>query len=129
VRQLLIALDLCYHGRPYYRTLVGLTDEQGVVELTGDALREEYREAQREFPMDYKLAIRDCDPEAIIILRGGPQFEGRRKRALQAPMIREPYQSWWAAAQNTAVAPAEARCTFDGAIVDIRVPVQRAGTT
>ena len=127
VRQLLVGLNIRHRGRTYYGTILGLTDEHGALEVTGHMLRDDYCDSQHDFPMDYKLAIAECDPEAIVGLGGGREFEAHRSLALQSPLVREPFRSWWAVAQNNGVAATETAIVLNGTVVEAQLFARRVG--
>jgi hypothetical protein len=127
VSELLVSLLIRYQGRTYYSTLLGLTDAAGRLEVSGDVIARDYRESQRQFPMDYRLTIAQCDPTAVVGIGGGPDFSARRTAALESAMISEPYRRWWAAARDEEVAADQTAITLDGAAAEARLTARRVG--
>ena len=124
---LLIGLVLRHHNRDYYATLLGLTNGQGILRVTGGLLEEQYNEDQRLFPMDYKLRLDECNAVAIVSLAGGRDFSERRANALKSPVLAPSARAWWAEAQNDGLAADEAAVTLDGASTAVELTARRIG--
>lgn len=127
VNDLLVGLQFRHSGRTYYSTLLGLTNGAGELEVSGAALARDYRLSQQEFPMDYRLKLEQCDDTAIVGIGGGADFEARRALALAAPLLREPYRSWWAAAHDEEVAADQTAVALDGTSKQACLTARRVG--
>jgi hypothetical protein len=124
---LLIGLVLRHNHRDYYATLLGLTDDQGMLRVAGALVEQQYKEDQGLFPMDYKLKLAQCDPAAIVSLAGGRDFEERRANALRSPLLAPTARSWWADAQNEGLAADEAALTLGGSQATVQLTARRIG--
>src|SRR5689334_9591468 len=84
---LLLVINFELNGRYYYGSLLGLTDHNGRVRISGDELLARYHESQLQFPMDYKVALVDCDSAVTIRLIGGSTFTGQQDAALGSGLL------------------------------------------
>lgn len=114
VERLLVGLRVRHNLRTYYSTLLGLTDAQGRLHVTGDQLAADYAENQGLFPMDYRLPAEEWDTSAIIDLAGGDAFEQSRAAALSAPLVHERFREMWRDARNTGIASQETVVSLHG---------------
>ena len=127
VSQLLVGLRVRHRLRTYYSTLLGLTDANGQLAVTGEELAADYAESQKDFPMDYKLPMAEWDPSIIVDLAGGAEFEQSRATALAAPLLDDRYRRMWTAARNTAVASQVVAVPLDGGEAAIALTARRPG--
>lgn len=104
VADVAVHLDVRWHGRYYFGHLLGLTDERGQVEERRPALDAIFRQAQRDFPMDYKVPLADCDAVVGVGVRGGTEFETARQAAAGSSLVLPECRAIWARARNAEVA-------------------------
>jgi hypothetical protein len=127
VSQLLVRLRIRHELRTYYSTLLGLTDANGELTVTGEQLAADYVESQKDFPMDYKLPTTAWDANILIDLAGGDGFELSRANALGAPLLGDRFRRMWAAARNTDVASQVVAVPLDGGDAIVGFTARRPG--
>ena len=124
---LLVGLVLRHNHRDYYATLLGLTDRQGILRVSGSEIEQQYHQDQHLFPMDYKLTLEQCDPVATVGLAGGREFEERRANALRSALLATECRSWWEEARNEELAADETAVTLDGSRAEVQLTARRVG--
>jgi len=97
-REVLVALDFQWHGRFYYSHPFGLSDDQGQVRVSGEDILATFRSEQVQFPMDLKVPLLECDPEAIVRVMGGAAFLDHR-RGLMPGWVKPEWIARWNQAQ------------------------------
>ena len=117
----LVWLTLRIQGRDYYSTNIGLTDAQGRVAITGSALEDMFRQDQRVFPMDYKVALQNCDNEVAIGVDGGHAFSENQGAALRSALTSPEAKRLWSLARN-----AQLRSAKTLVVVDVSAPTLMA---
>jgi hypothetical protein len=100
---LLVSLQLYWHGSYYYGDLIGLTDEFGNARITRDRILRDFDEDQRLFPMDYKVPIDQIDPVAGILVRGHSDFVAARSALEANPLVASDVRAAYMRARNEAV--------------------------
>jgi hypothetical protein len=125
---ILVAFRLLVHGQVYYADLMGLTDQDGNVALTGEQLERQFRDNQEAFPMDSRIPLGDCDPTLRIVVPGGAEFEEMRRQAVDtrwvAPHMRAMYERALNAQWNTTAQQADMSVPGTDAL-HIAVPLVR----
>jgi len=113
VSGILIAMDLRYRGRYYYGTIVGCTNAAGHARLSYAALEAAFAADQRLSPMDYRIPLDQCDPDAVILVEGGPEFVKQRAAAVTSPLVDPEICRLWEAASNEKIDPARTIVMLD----------------
>lgn len=127
VERLLVGLRVRHQLRTYYSTLLGLTDTDGQIIVTGEQLAGDYAESQKDFPMDYKLPIAEWDGNLLVDLAGGQGFEQTRASALGAPLLQDRFRQMWREARNTDVASLSVAVAMDGGDAVALLTSRRSG--
>jgi hypothetical protein len=100
VGQVLVAVSTLLNGGYYFGDLMGLTNEQGVVRITGEQLRRDFEANQKTFPMDFKIALEDCDAALDVIVRGGEEFRDLKGSIESSSLVRSNVKALYARARN-----------------------------
>jgi hypothetical protein len=107
--QLLVWFRLFADRKPYFNGVLGLTDSDGVVSISGVELRRQFEESQQSFPMDYKVPLDQTDDEIEVGLDGGTDYERAKRQAVKASFIGKANKDLWERAQNALVKTASVR--------------------
>jgi hypothetical protein len=123
---LLVALDLLVGGQYYYGTHVGLTDDEGRASLTAEELQLNFQEDQRQFPMDYKVPLSECDAMVRVRVEGGASFSSRQAAAL-SPLTAPAARQRWAKARNAEFRSTSTTITLASSQspVELRLAIER----
>jgi len=109
LRDVLIGINLLVDSRYYYGNLIGLTTASGMASIEGTVLTERFEADQARFPMDYKVALQDCDSNVDIMIMTQEDIEQAIGAIVDdfsiSPEIRDTYIT----ASNSSVAAANAR--------------------
>ena len=109
VDDLLVSVHLFHGGRYYYGDTAGLTDRSGVARLARDQLLAHFNKDRSLFPMDYRVALEECDPEVAVVVRGGLDFAQLRESALSNPLTDPEVRRQYETARNATVHSTEQR--------------------
>ena len=82
IANMLVVLEVNHQGRYYYGTHLGLTDLRGRVHTAWENVAHDFAADRRTFVMDYRVPLDDCDPDAVVRVDGGKEFEVRRTQLL-----------------------------------------------
>jgi hypothetical protein len=125
--EILVALDINTEGRYYYGSVVGVTDSAGRVSIRGAQLDAEFVGECRNFPMDYKVPLAECDDVVLIHVQGGLDFLMARQRVAESSWVTDRARQAWMQARNGVVLPSQVsvdmRVTSATAVV---LPIQPA---
>jgi hypothetical protein len=108
----LIGLNLLHADRYYYGNLVGLTDSTGRTSITGKEIERRYASDQRNFPMDYKLELIECDAVGEVLLVSEEDIRGALD-GLESFGDSAAYRRMYETARNGQFAPAALKCLLD----------------
>jgi hypothetical protein len=97
---IVVALHLSQDGRPYYGTLLGVTDERGTVTKSFESILTEFSEDRKRFPMDYKEPLERCDPWIDIVVRGGREFMEHALTVQTSPFVDDEVREAYRTARN-----------------------------
>jgi len=126
---LLVVLTLRSAGRDYYGMIAGLSDDSGLVVLLRSSLEDQYRDDQKAFPMDYRIALGDCDPRISLLLRGGEDFAQQRSQLEKSPIVDVSSRELYARARNSLFWTASTTVDLDedvgGKVLDVTLRVRR----
>ena len=104
VPEVLVWLNARVLGGDYWRTLLGLTDHRGIVSISDDALRRQFREDQAFSLMDLRVPFDECDDEVTVGVEGGAVFRDHREIALGAAWVAPWAKRLWSSARNETLA-------------------------
>jgi hypothetical protein len=123
---LLVGLTLRLGPRDYFSTLLGLTGADGTLTIRDADIAASFAHNQREFPMDYRVALGECD-NAVVDLGGGRDFEKSQEVAADSPLVTQRFKAMWREARNSGIAPMSAPCPLDGTPVNVTLRARRIG--
>lgn len=110
---ILLALNTLVDGRYYYGNLVGLTDEHGSASVERHELDLRFAADQGMFPMDYKLALDECDPFIEVSLMSQNELADARAAVASSSFISDDIRNAYAAARNERYRPSRTRVWAD----------------
>ena len=96
-------MQLYWRGHPYYGDLIGLSDVNGIAQITRDKLEADFLRDQQLFPMDYREPLDRCDPVLEISVRGGDEFVTAKANVEANPMVDVDVREIYARAANQLV--------------------------
>ena len=128
---ILIGLDTHIEGRYYWGTILGLTDASGSVSVTGAKLLADFQNDQVLFPMDYKVHLKDCDPQVTVRISGGKAFTSFQATIRHQPLVEKWAQDMWLSARNADLSPSAstASCAAPSRLLKIDLDVGRERST
>jgi hypothetical protein len=100
---ILVNLDLRWHGNYYFGTHVGLTAADGIARATASAIAHSFRESQIAFPMDYKVPLAECDDTVGIGVLDSTEFISASREAASSGLVTAQAKGDWARAANADV--------------------------
>jgi len=100
---ILVELDLRWHGNYYFGTHMGLTAADGIARATSGAIEHSFRENQIVFPMDYKVPLDECDDTVGIGVLGSTEFISASSKAEGSRLVTAQAKVNWARAANADV--------------------------
>jgi hypothetical protein len=121
VADVLIGVNLLVDGRYYYGTLVGLTNSRGVARTEGARIEEQFRSDQSDFPMDYKVALENCDSEVEVLVLSQSEIDNAKAQFADATIVSHDVREIYGRAQNWRVEPATLRTVLkaDAAVIPV----------
>ena len=122
---ILIGLDTHVEGRYYWGTIIGLTDTAGSASVTATKLAADFASDQALFPMDYKVPLRDCDPQVTVRISGGRAFTSFQATIRHQPLAEKSAQELWLNAKNSDLKPshATASCSTPTELLEVTLEV------
>lgn len=108
----LVGVNLLREGRYYYGNLVGLTDRDGRVLLEGAELERRYAADQRNFPMDYKVELIECDAIGELVVLSHDEIS-QALTSLESFGVSGDFRRMYARAANRILSPAVVRLLLD----------------
>jgi hypothetical protein len=97
---ILVFVGFRVRGDYYFGSLLGLTDKRGCVTRGRAEIAEDFALEQREFPMDYKVPLTECDPELEVEVLGGHRFATQREQGRDLDFIPAATHELWNRARN-----------------------------
>lgn len=97
---ILVALQFFSGGRPYYGTLMGLTDAQGRVERSFQEIESDFLYDQKLFPMDFRVPLAQCDPRIDLQIQGGREFLDHQDSIAVNPLVTPEAHAQYTKARN-----------------------------
>jgi len=125
-QEILVHLDLLWHGEYYCGVHMGLTDQAGTARISAGEIERQFDENRRLFPMDFKVPLDECDEVARIGIMGSRAFLKHRG---------DPFPAWvpaaitkeWNRARNGAYRPAQQPVTLaDTKPIQAIITIERA---
>jgi hypothetical protein len=113
-----VSITFSLDGRAYYRTFLGLTDENGEVRSGAEVIMAGFRSNQAMFLMDYRVPLLECDSHALVEVSGADDFVALRKRAEASSMANESALRDFRRARNATIKSARA-------VVELTEPVPK----
>jgi hypothetical protein len=98
---ILVALQLYSGRRPYYGTLMGLTDAQGMVERSFLEIESDFRHDQTLFLMDFRVPLDQCDPRIDLEIQGGGDFIDHVQAIASNPLVTPEARAQYATARTS----------------------------
>src|SRR5205823_5564666 len=83
----LIALNILVEGRYYYGNLLGLTNRSGVASIARDELDLRFASDRANYPMDYKVALEECDPQIELAVLSEREIDQAKDAVAASPTI------------------------------------------
>jgi hypothetical protein len=129
VGNLLIALDVLRSGHYYFGGVIGLTDSRGRISFSRESIENAFEENRREFPMDYRIPLREADPEIDVVVPGGSEFRQAQVTALSSALTSEPSKRIWSLAENHSIESAKARVAMSSSrpVITVTLTLRAAG--
>jgi len=109
MKDVLTSVQLYWRGHPYYGDLMGLTDADGLVQITRERLEADFLRDQQLFPMDYREPLDLCDPVLEIKVRGGDEFSNAKVNVETNPLVDADVRDAYARAANQRIASSHVR--------------------
>ncbi len=103
LHDILVSVNLYWHGRYYYGDLIGLTDDSGTVRITRDRIERDFDGSQYLFPMDLKVSLDETDPVIGIVVQGHLAFLAATKAVGENRMVTPEARAAYARARNADV--------------------------
>lgn len=100
IANVLVSVAALIHGGYYFGDPMGLTNERGLVRITGDQIQRDFENNQLTFPMDLKVALRDCDAALDVIVRGNAEFRDLKASIQASTLVRPDVKDLYHQARN-----------------------------
>jgi hypothetical protein len=124
---ILVSGNVFVEQRYYYGGLLSLTTPEGKARFLRREIEETYRWNQREFPMDFRVPLSECDAAVEFAVLGKKDFANARDNAMSNPLLLQRYRDLWSAADNRDVPSTKRQIvTFDANVKECFVTIDIA---